>query len=259
MSILSQLNSLIDDVIETQSVDLTETGTGGGGLMPAGFAMARLVTYVEFGSQPQEYQGKAKAPADEFKVGFKLYGGEYDGRFISTFDLAVSNNEKSAAKILFDRLNWKGDLKHPAQALGKGFLVPIIIKKNGQGKDTNRINLAGILPPIDVVSKQAYPIPEVEDTDLRFFFFNKPTKATWDALFVEGTWDDGGSKNKVQEKILKSLSYPGSALEQLLSGVVLPDLAPDAPAKAAVVAPAVETPVASTTAPVMPLMPVMPS
>lgn len=257
------LNSLIEAAIQTQDVDMTETGTGGGGLMPAGFAMARLVTYIEFGSQPQEYQGKAKAPADEFRVGFKLFGGEYDGRFISTFDLALSNNEKSAAKILFERLNWKGDLKHIAQALKRGFLVPItVVKSKTSGKDGNRINIAGILPPIDVVSKAQYPIPEVEDSDLKYFFFNSPTPETWNALFVDGTWDDGGSKNKIQEKILTALNFQGSALEQQLSGTVLPDLTPDAPvvaekpAEAAVATPAVTPTLAM---PVMPTMPAMPS
>src|SRR5213075_730646 len=126
-----------------------------------GYAMARLVTYIELGQHPQEYQGKAKAPAREIVVGFKLYGGNencYDGRFIKTFDLSLSNNTKSAAKILFDKLNWEGNMKHMAQALTKGFLVPItIVKSKTSGKEGNRINLAGILPPIDVVSKAKYP------------------------------------------------------------------------------------------------------
>lgn len=255
MSVTMNLNALIEEAIELQDVDLTETGTGGGGLMPAGYAMARSVTYIEFGSQPQEYNGKAKAPAREFRVGFKLFGGEYDGRFISTFDLALSNNAKAGAKVLFDKLNWEGNLKHVAQSLGRAYLIPITVNKGGDGKERNRINLAGILPPIDVVSKQAYPVPEVTDADLKYFFFDKPTTETWASLFVEGQWDDGGSKNKVQEKILSALDYPGSALETLISGVVLPDLSPDKPVEVAEVKPE-PAPVASN--PVMPTMPSMP-
>jgi len=258
------LNSLLEEVIATQSVDMLETSTGGGaGLMPAGYAMARLVSYIEFGKQPQEYNGKAKAPADEIKVGFKLFGGEnncYDGRFISTFELALSNNEKAGAKLLFQKLNWKGDMKHFAQGLGRAYLVPITVHKNQQGKESNRIDLKQILPPIDPVSKAMYPIPEVAVSDLRYFFFNKPTKETWDALFVEGNWDDGGSKNKVQEKILSALNFPGSALEQLLSGVVLPDtaeaVATPAPVENAAPAPAAEP--VQAAAPAMPVMPAMP-
>lgn len=261
MSDLNILNSLIEDAIAIQDVNMLETSTGGGaGLMPAGYAMARMVSYIEFGKQPQEYNGKAKAPADEIKIGFKLFGGEYDGRFISTFELAVSNNEKSGAKALFQKLNWKGDMKHFAQGLGRAFLVPITVHKNQQGKESNRIDLKQILPPIDPVSKSQYPIPEVAASDLKYFFFNKPTKETWDALFVEGTWDDGGSKNKVQEKILTALNFPGSALEQLLSGVVLPDtaeaVATPAPAENVAPAPAAE-PVQAAATP-MPVMPAMP-
>jgi hypothetical protein len=262
MSVLN-LNALIDEAIELQDVDMTQEGSGGGGLMPEGYAMARLVTYIELGQHPQEYQGKAKAPAREICVGFKLYGGAdncYDGRFIKTFDLSLSNNVKSAAKILFDKLNWQGDMKHMAQALTKGFLVPItIVKSKTSGKEGNRINLAGILPPIDVVSKSAYPIPECEDSDLTYFFFDKPTTETWGSLFVEGNWDDGKTKNRVQEKILTALDYPGSALEQLVSGVVLPDLSPDpAPAKVETKAVEVAPAKATTTVPTMPSMPALP-
>lgn len=265
MSDLNILNSLIEDAIAVQDVNMLETSTGGGaGVMPAGYAMARMVSYIEFGKQPQEFGGKAKAPADEIKVGFKLFGGEnncYEGRFISTFELALSNNEKSGAKALFQKLNWKGDMKHFAQGLGRAYLVPILVHTNPTTKkESNRIDLKQILPPIDPVSKAMYPIPEVAVSDLRYFFFNKPTKETWDALFVEGTWDDGGSKNKVQEKILTALNFPGSALEQLLSGVVLPDTAEAVatPAPAENVAPEPAAEPVQAAAPAMPVMPAMP-
>lgn len=266
---LDILNSLIEDVIETQSVDMLETSTGGGSVMPEGYALARTVTYIELGMQPQEFGGKAKAPAPEIRLGFKLFGGPdncYDGRFISTFDTALSNNEKANAKKLFGRLNWAGDMKHFAQSLGRGYLVPIKVVTNEKTKkQTNRIDVAGILPPIDPVSKSNYPIPEVGIEDLKYFFFDKPTKETWEGLFVEGTYDDGGSKNKIQEKILTALNYPGSALEQLVSGVadlVLPDAAaPVTPVEPAPQTPAVPASIgpAAPAAPVAPVLPVMPS
>lgn len=270
---LDILNGLIDDVIAVQSVDMTEESTGGGGgLMPEGFAMARMVTYIELGLQPQEFGGKAKAPAPEVILGFKLFGGPdncYDGRFISTFGIALGNNTKSNAKITFDRMNWQGDMRHFAQGLGRGFLLPITVHTNETTKkQSNRINLKGILPPIDPVSKGAYPIPEVTAEDLKYFFFDRPTKESWDSLFVEGSFDDGGSKNKHQEKILTALNFPGSVLEQLISGVVLPDpgsvgavpatgsaLQP----QAAPSAPAVPAQVGPATAPVMPAAPVAPA
>lgn len=268
---LDILNTLIDEVVAVQTVDMTQTSAAGSNeLMPEGFAMARLVTYIELGTQPQEFGGKAKAPAPEVKLGFKLFGGPdncYEGRFLKTFDLAMSNYGNAGAKKLFDKLNWQGNMKHFAQALGKAFLVPVVISTNKTTqKQSNRIKLDGILPPIDPISKVSYPIPEVTADDLRYFFFDKPTKETWDALFVEGTWDDGGSKNKDQEKILTALNYPGSALEQLLSGVVLPELGAEAvPAsdsapvtQAQPSAPEVPAAIGPQTAPTMPQMPTMP-
>lgn len=269
---MSDLNmnfdALVAAAIDTQSVDLTETGTSGGGLLPAGQAYARMYKYIEYGQQPQEYGGKAKAPADEFKIGFKLYGGPdgcYNDRTIDTFELAVSNNAKAGAKKVFDKLNWKGDIKHPAQAMGRAFLVNITVKKNETtGKESNRLDLNGIFAAINPVDGKEVQLPPLDPADRQFFFFQSPTPETWGALYVEGKWDDGGSKNKVQEKILSALNFPGSKLEQMISGVVLPDLAPDAPVvapetpapAAEVVAPVVAP--AATVAPVMPTLPVLP-
>ncbi|MCY1441132.1 hypothetical protein D9M71_574350 [compost metagenome] len=227
-----------------------------------------MYKYIEYGQQPQEYGGKAKAPADEFKIGFKLYGGPdgcYNDRTIDSFELAVSNNAKAGAKKAFDKLNWKGDLKHPAQAMGRAFMVTITVKKNETtGKETNRLDLNGIFPAVNPADGKEVALPPLDPADRQFFFFQNPTAETWAALYVEGKWDDGGSKNKVQEKILTALNFPGSKLEQMISGVVLPDLAPDAPVVTpAVVAPVAETPAAvvaptAPAAPVMPSLPVMP-
>lgn len=270
MSDMNILSSLINDVLTTQTVDMTEENTGGGGgLMPEGYAMARMVTYIELGNHTQVVQGETKPPADLIKIGFKLFGGTdncYDGRFISTFDLSLSNNTKANAKKLFNRLNWAGDIKHFAQALGRAYLVPITIAKSKTtGKESNRINLDGILPPMDTISKAPYPVPEVTVADLKYFFFDKPTKETWDALFVEGSYDDGNSKNRIQEQIMTANNFPGSALEQLISGVVLPDpagavaapAAPAVPTSPAPAAPEVPAPVAPA-APVMPAAPAAP-
>jgi len=265
MSDMNILSSLINDAIETQAVDMTEVGSGGGGLMPAGYATARMVTYIELGEHVQIIEGKAKPASSQIRVGFKLFGGPddcYEGRFISTFDLGVSNNSKANTKKFFDRLNWANDMKHFAQGLGRGFLIPITVAKSKTtGKESNRIDLGGILPPLDAVSKAPYPIPEVQLSDLKYFFFDKPTKETWDSLFVEGTWDDGNSKNNIQEKILTAVNFPGSALEQLISGVVLPDLGAAPAAAATPVAPAVPdspAPVAPPTMPAAPAAPVAP-
>lgn len=274
---MSDLNydALVAAALETQTVDLTETGTsGGGGLMPAGQAYARLYKYLEYGQQPQEFKGVKKAPADEFKIGFKLYGGAegcYNERTIDTFGLAVSNAPNAGAKKAFDKLNWKKDIKHPAQAMGRPFMVTITVHKNATtGKESNRLDLNGIFPALNPVDGIEVALPELAAEDREFFFFQNPTVETWGALYQEGKWDNGDSKNRDQEKILSALNFPGSPLEQLISGVVLPDLTPEpvAPTVAAVVvpevvvtpvvAPVVEAAVVAPVTPVMPTMPVMP-
>ena len=50
------------------------------------------------------------------------------------------------------------------------------------------------------------------------FLWDRPTKEDWDSLFVEGKWDNGDSKNYVQEKILEATDFEGSPLHQLLEG-----------------------------------------
>ncbi len=54
------------------------------------------------------------------------------------------------------------------------------------------------------------------------FLQDNPTKASWDSLFIDGTYTnrDGveASKNFLQNKITSSLSFEGSALQALLEG-----------------------------------------
>lgn len=64
---------------------------------------------------------------------------------------------------------------------------------------------------------------------LQVFLWGKPTKATWDSLFIDGTVTrknkEGDeveySKNWLQEKIASATNYDGSLLDQLLGGMKL--------------------------------------
>lgn len=289
MSVLAQLQQDINDAVDSYAVDMSETSKGGGGsrLYPAGYAMARLVQYVEFGMQPQEYQGAAKAPALEFRMGFAIWGDTKpfgdagqpnsvppanrpqdlfhnpDGTpgIIRTWYMKLGNNEKAGAKKAFDKMNYKGNAKHFAQFLGQPFLVKIGIKPAvGDKPARNTLELADTLPPFDQVSRQPYPVPEAPDDLYQLFLWNKPTLAGWSSLKIEGTSDDGKSKNYLQDRIIAAVDFQGSPLEQLLrgAGATLPSpeqLAPAAPAApapavpATPVAPAVSLPVPSAVSP----------
>lgn len=264
---LAALQALAAQDVAESGIDLNEAVKGGGGgrLLPEGYAFGRLVEYIEFGNQPQEFQGQAKDPALEFTLGFALTGQGYqndDGTpyVVRTYNTALSRNEKARAFRLFKALNWKGTAKSFAQLLGETFLVKIkqVPKSKTDPKIVSRIDLDGFLPPLDPVTRQPYPIADAPDEMYRLFLWSRPTKEAWDSLYIEGEYE-GKSKNRIQEQILAALDFQGSPLQQLLmaSGVTaLPTAAPATPVAAPVAAAPVA--VAPTPAPVAPAAPVAP-
>jgi hypothetical protein len=267
--------------------DMTEAVKGGGGarLLPVGNAFAQLVEYIEYGSQPQEFNGVPKDPAPAFSLGFALSGAAPDpanpGQFLSfanddgtpyimrTYAMAMSRNEKAKAYLLFKAMNWKGAATHFAQMLGQKFIIKVArhTAKAAGSKEKSILDLKSILPPLDVMSGQPYDIIDAADSMYRLFLWEHPTLEGWNALHIAGEYEakDGKpaeSKNYVQEEILGAVDFPGSPLEQLLlsSNVAFkrPDpkpkaVAPAAPAMAAPSAP----PAAPAAAPVMPVAPVV--
>lgn len=244
--------------------DMNESVKGGGGarLLPAGYAFGRLVEYVELGHQPQEFNGKAKDPAMEVQLAFALWGEGYqndDGTpYVQRlFPFAISRNEKARAYLLFKALNWKGTATHFAQLLNEPVLVKIVHEAKSKTDATivSRIDLKGFLPPLDPVSRQPYNIPAATDDLFRCFLWDFPTKEGWDALYVDGKFDDGQSKNRVQETIMSALNWEGSPIQQLLmqSGIQnLPAAALAAPVAALPASPAPSVPAAVPAAPAAP-------
>lgn len=280
---LAALLALANDAAETYSVNMAKVSKGGGArrLFKPGYAYARLCRYVEFGKQPQEYGSKAKDPALEFRLGFAIWGDvdpanpgqpenlfhNEDGtpNFMGTWDMALGNNEKSKAKRIFDKLNYKGGARHFAQLLGEGFLIPVqlvdVPAKNGKpASQRNELDLLNALAPFDVVSRQPYPIPAAPDDAYQLFLWNKPTKEGWDALHIDGQRDDGTSKNFLQDKILGAVDFMGSPLETLLrgAGAVLPN--PEQLAGAAPALPVMppNVPFVGGTVPEIPTVPALP-
>lgn len=280
--ILANMQAAIAAAAAT-AADMTEAQKGGGGgrLLPAGYAFGQLVEYIEFGAQPQEYNGVAKDPAMEVQLGFALSGTGYsndDGTpyIVRPYSMALSRNEKAGAFLLFRSLNWKGTKKHFGEMLGDKFLVKVVhVPKSKVDKTVvSRIDLKGFLPPLDPVTKMPYQFPDAPDSLYKWFFWDTPTLADWDALYVAGTFDDGGSKNKIQGTILGAVDFAGSPLEALFAqaGKPIPVVAkgtkaaapavpaamPAVPQPAAPAAPAVpNVPPAPVAAPVVPSVPVV--
>jgi hypothetical protein len=255
------LNNLLQEaqvaVNEGVVNDMTEVTKGGGGgkIWPAGPVLARLVEVVELGNRAVSFEGQAKDPAPHIRLGFALFSANHsydDGQpgLIRTFDMTISNNEKSKTHKLFKRMNYSGDKKHFAELLGMGYLLTITHKPGKKPTDKPYVNidLDTISPPIDVMSQQHYQIPNAPDNYYRLFLWNKPTKAQWDSLIIKDA--DGkeltADKQWIQEDLVKALDFAGSPLEGLLFGTqtgipapgTVPAAAPTAPAAPAMAAPA---------------------
>lgn len=261
MSKLAQLQAQAADIAAV-SADMTEAVKGGGGarLLPVGYAFGRLVEYVELGMQQQTYNGTPKDPALEAQLGFALWGQGYqneDGTpyLMRLFPFAISRNDKAKSFKLFKLLNWDGLSTHFAQLIGKGFLVRIEHEPKSKTDATivSRIQLDKFLPPIDPVTAAPYAIPEAPDSMLRLFLWEKPTKEAWDELYQEGKWDDGSSKNRLQETIMGAIDFQGSPLQQLLGGSI-PEL-PSNPTSAALNGNVVASPLVPSVVAVAPSAP----
>lgn len=238
------------------SVDMNEATAGGGGKeIPAGRYFGRIVEYIDCGNQPQSFQGKKKEPAPEFRLGIAVWGegiSEPDGTpYIDRpFKMAVKRNEKAKTYLAFKALNYKNDPKitHFAQFLGEAFIFTYEDAVTKQGKPYTRINLEKTLPARDVMSGQPYQVPEVADALYNLFLWDFPSLEAWDKLFIEGTNDEGKSKNWLQETILGATNFSGSPLHQLMlqagRQVVIPEKQPE-PAAAAPAQPAQAPAVAS--------------
>ena len=217
MSIVNELLQQANAAAEyEQDMNIATKGGGGGILYPEGTVMARLVEYIELGSHRVEFQGKLKDAAPMARLGFAIYGEGYqqeDGTpgIIRTYEFSLSTNEKAKAFKLFKKLNYKGTAKRFSQLLNEPFLLKIVHTKPKDATQKPRaiIDLEGFLPPFDPVSKAPYPVPAAPDDMFRLFLWSNPTKAMWDSLFVEGTFDDGNSKNFIQERCMAATDFPG--------------------------------------------------
>lgn len=265
MSKLAALQALAALAVAT-GPNMTEAVAGGARTLPEGYAFARLVEYVEFGNQPQEFEGKARPPAPEVQLGFALWGEGYqndDGSpyILRPYPFAISQNAKSKAFKTFKTLNWTGTCTHFAQLLGQAYLLKIVHKKSADGKVRSVADLDQTLPPLDPVTKQPYPIPAAADDLYRLFLWEHPTIEAWDALYIDGVWEakDGKpaeSKNRLQETLLSALDFDGSALDLMLRAAGRTVAAPaKAPAAPVVPSPAAPQGVA---APALPQPPVAP-
>lgn len=222
--LLSQVRESANNMASAnQGIDMSTAQKNTAYLLPEGYAIARLVEYIETGMHEQEYQGQKKDPRREFRIGFALYGEGYqkeDGtpRTISSFSMPLFNNERSKAFKMFEMMNYKKDKKNFAQMLGDAFLVHIKHVKSSNGAMRARLDTDDIRPPLDPLTQRPYPVPEAPENLYRVLLWDAPTLEQWKSIEIQGTTDAGKSKNFLQEECLAALDFPGSKLEQLING-----------------------------------------
>lgn len=132
---------------------------------PAGMQLAKLIRIIDFGTQPQNFEGKLTGYAQEMKFVWEMLGDEKmaDGKPFTHFEI-YKNSLAPKAKITPHLTSWLG--KAPSDTfdlrtlLGKacilnGVLVP---KKQGGG---DKYKLMAVLPIMDKFQENIKPINEI--------------------------------------------------------------------------------------------------
>lgn len=227
------------------SQDMNVSVKGGGNYEPpaAGVCRLRLIGYIEIGKHENRIPNKPAKIEDQVQLVFELSGPKHpaktleDGKVIPhrlTITVAKSLNEKANFYKLFKRMNYSGDAKIMAQLLGRSFLGTVVHDVKGEGADRKvyaRLkDDAGytVRPPVvdDPETGETRTIeaaPQISPT--RLFLWDMPSKEMWDSLFIDGAYDDGKSKNTIQDKIKSALNWDGSSMWNILrSNGAVPDV-----------------------------------
>lgn len=211
--------------------DMTQEVKGGGGggkVLETGTYMVRFIRYIELGQHPQEFEGKSTGNALEFRLGFAIFALKpgvpfdkdnpetFDTVFFNTWEFKHSRNAKAKAFKLFKRMNYKGQSKTFAELLGSAYMVKVEKYQDANKKDRNKLDFDSFAAPMDPLTQAPYPVPDVKDEAYSMFLWNAPTLDGWNDLHIDGTDDNGKSKNYLQDKIMQAVDFPGSPLEGLL-------------------------------------------
>ena len=265
-------NFNINDLIAAeaaQTTDMNDNLSGGGGgkfpVLDAGQYLGQMIGYTDMGEHEDSFDGKVTGVFPKIRLEFAVFPPREDGTLhaddmviVRSFDLFIKRGDRAGSTRAFRAFNHANDPKitHFAQFFGKPYLIKVTKRKSKDGKkEYNVVDLAGTQPAINPVTRAAYPVPEVDDKFKTVFLWNNPVKAMWDKLEIEGTTEDGKSRNFIQDEIVNAKNFHGSALELMLKGEGIALPTPQAPV--AVPEPKSEAP-AAPVAPALPTMPTSP-
>lgn len=228
---IKNLKALIQEVSATEDQTQTQVFREAR-VIPGGKTLARFTGYIEFGVQPRKpHNGKPKDPAEEVGLTFELLGSKNirevenkEGEKFTVTDKVHINLTKSFTqnanyKKLFEKMRrGREDIKHMAQMLGEAFVVHVTLSKpDAKGKihanlrDDSGFRVEDTREEDPETGKtKVYKVPEAK-MEIQFFSFQCPNAESWNSIYID-------KKNWIQEKIMRAVNYPGSAVEELLSG-----------------------------------------
>ena len=203
----------------------------------AGACLVRFVQYIELGLQ------KSKNPtyndSRECALGFEVVSKRHnivnDGKIIHPIIQAsvnISQSTKGNFIPLVKALNYAG-IEHAVitEFLGGAYKAKITHEKSPDGSKTYaRLKAKGepwnFSAPIqedpEDPSNSVMLNVAPHKSDIICFCWepsmvsDEHYLASWDSLYIEGTYQDGGSRNKWQEKIMANLNWSTSRLKRLL-------------------------------------------
>lgn len=252
-NIPAHLAGLVGQALEQDDQATTATYTGSEP-PAAGTGFAYLTQYIELGLQPPRPNSQYPKNKDKVRLTFALTGPKWPEKEIEvTLPDGVTKAKKTVNELLSVTLTLSNSDKadfhnllltmkrahaaaqevgHMAGFLGIPFVTEVVHNVVGTGADKKtyaNINVGKtwnfrpmtFQDPVTGEMK-AYQAPALaKDTEFKVFFFHRPTKETWDSLFIPGVKEEGkGTKNWLQELIMNAVNYQGSQLHAMLGGVM---------------------------------------
>lgn len=187
-------------------------------LPEAGTAYGRLVGVVEIGKQQTTYKNQPVVK-DQIALVFELSGPKWrpdqDGRLpLRMTKFTNSDSANSRLHKLMNKIDPAKKYRHIGQALGQVFFVEIEHNKRG---DQTYADIGEIALPIrqdmdtgEMVDMASRCAPQV--AKMMGFMWDSSGLDHWDNLFIEGSYDDGGSRNRYQSLIRGSVEFEESPI-----------------------------------------------
>lgn len=203
--------------------EVDDSGNGGEKeykLCPAGKTKGRLVGYIEYGPQENNYGGK---PQNKFVLRFAAFGAgdkykNSDGTpiILTTKPLTVSRNSKATALKLFQSMCPKRDKGHFMELLNEVFFFNVVHNKSDKGDKPvtfANINLETIQPALkditddddNIIGQKPVACEEAPEELFQLYEWDVPSKEDFEKLWPSD-----------QKKLRSSVAFKGSALAALV-------------------------------------------